>query len=450
MSDHDDLARLFIQRMLDGKSPNGDENQDYGRWGETVTTIKEAYVQDGASGARRAYDAIAKARPAVAALIAGDQNQEKHWRLYTLEDAYKPREPRKYVVAGLIKMPSLTIVYGAPGTLKTMLLIDMAACVASGQPWLPSVPKQDSQPGQPGRQTYQAPILWCDFDNGGDEMHERIEAIARALGLKPDARFYYVTMPDPWLDASDYDSESFTELLAAATNVEARLIIIDNLGIVSGDVDENSAEMAQVLSALRRLAEVTGAAVVLVHHQRKASGIKGRTGDTLRGHSSIEAALDLALLIEREEQAASVTIKATKVRGADIFPFGAMFTYEHKEGTDELARARFFGIEIEDLTSDAAIRRVIVEALKASTSDRETPGVTFEHQLYHEGIKKGDLAGMVKEILPDVGINRIRSTIDWMALDGKLAVQSGEGKANRAKLYSLPKGESVISELLDW
>jgi hypothetical protein len=427
MSDHDDLARRTIQAMLNGQSPNGEEPQDYGKWHEPVTTVKEAYDRGGVASAKRAYDAIAKKEPDLATLIAGDQDQGKHWQLFTLADAYKPREPRKYVVSGLVKMPSLSIIYGAPGTLKTMLLIDMAACVASGQPWLSPMPRQDGHLGQPGRQTFQTPILWCDFDNGGDEMHERIEAIGRTYSLEPDAPFYYVTMPDPWLDASDYESESFTELLAAAYNVEAKLIIIDNLGIVSGNVDENSAEMSQVLSALRRLAEATGAAVVLVHHQRKASGVKGRAGDTLRGHSSIEAALDLALLIEREEQAASVTVKATKVRGADIFPFGAMFTFEHKEGTDELARARFFGVEIEDLSSDAAIRRAIIEALKFSEGK----------------LNKKTLADTVKGDLPDVGINRIRSAIDWMALEGKLAMEPGN---KTEKLYSLPDAERIALE----
>ena len=52
------------------------------------------------------------------------------WQTYTLEDAYEPREPLVYVVDSLFSLPSLSIVYGAPGCLKSMLMLDMALCVA--------------------------------------------------------------------------------------------------------------------------------------------------------------------------------------------------------------------------------------------------------------------------------------------------------------------------------
>ncbi len=109
---------------------------------------------------------------------------------------------------------------------------------------------------------------------------------------------YYVSMPVPWLDASDPLQVDL--LVARLDKLAARLLVVDNLGTVLGEADENSAEMARVMSNFRRLAEHTGAAVVILHHQRKGNGFKGRAGDTLRGHSSIEAALDLALLIQRE------------------------------------------------------------------------------------------------------------------------------------------------------
>ncbi|PIP35489.1 MAG: hypothetical protein COX20_11090, partial [Desulfobacterales bacterium CG23_combo_of_CG06-09_8_20_14_all_52_9] len=61
----------------------------------------------------------------------------------TLADAYKERPVLQYVVSGLFPLPSLSIVYGAPGTLKSLLLADMAICVASGNAWLPPASSSD-------------------------------------------------------------------------------------------------------------------------------------------------------------------------------------------------------------------------------------------------------------------------------------------------------------------
>ncbi len=58
------------------------------------------------------------------------------WQAYTLADAYQARPPIQYIAGALFEVPSLNIVYGAPGTLKSFLLQDLAVCVAAGQEWL--------------------------------------------------------------------------------------------------------------------------------------------------------------------------------------------------------------------------------------------------------------------------------------------------------------------------
>lgn len=343
----------------------------------------------------------------------------QHWQIRTLKDAYAPRPIRQYVIYGLLQVPSLNIVYGPPGCLKTLLMIDAGVNVAAGLPWLPPIPGKAGN----GRQTMQAPVLWIDMDNGKFTMDERVEAMARVRKLPENTPFFYVTMPSPWLDASDETNLSFTELRTQAIDCGARFIIIDNLGLAAGSVDENSADMARVLSAFRRLAEDTGAAVVLIHHQRKPTGFKTRTGNTLRGHSSIEASLDLALLVERDEYSDTIMVRATKVRGPDVYPFGGIFTYEHKLGTDELIAARFFGLEIEDTTSDRAIQRAILEAVKIS-----------------QPVNKKDLVTAVKDELPDIGLTRLKTAIDWMVHEGKLSTQPGY---RTEKLYTLPGSVAV-------
>jgi len=258
-------------------------------------------------------------------------------------------------------------------------------------------------------------------------MHERMEAAGRARDLPADTPLSYVSMPNPWLDASDFSS---IEMLADLVDtMKVRLVILDNLRDIAGRVDENSAEMGNVMSNLRRLAEGAGAAVVVIHHQRKSAGFNSRAGETLRGHSSIEAALDLALLIEREEHAENVKISATKIRGADVLPFGAVFAYDHRPGTSELLQFQFYGVEVADLASNAAIRRAILETVETKP-----------------GIAKGDLTSQVKESVPDVGLNRIRGQVDYLAGEGRLTVKAGE---RTAKHYSIPTRPDYVDVALN-
>lgn len=337
------------------------------------------------------------------------------WKVYSLADAYAPRPPVEYAIDGLLAIPSLSIIYGAPGTLKTMLLIDLAACVVGGSPWLPPLP---GKPGA-GRPVKQAAALWIDLDNGVRAMHERIGSMGFSRNLLQNDPLFYVSMPSPWLDASNI--AQVLRLAQLALHLKARLIVLDNLRTISGQIEENSAGMGTVLSNLRRLSEETDAAVCVIHHQRKSVGGKrrGRAGDSLRGHSSIEGAIDLALLVAREENSDAIELKATKVRGASVLPFGAVFTYKHRPGTKELAEAKFFGIRVEDLKSDSAIRRVVLEIVGASG-----------------GINQGNLVSAAKADLDKVGAPRIKGQINALVSQGKLVVLTG---VRGALLYSLPK-----------
>ena len=58
------------------------------------------------------------------------------WAVETLVDAYKPQPPLVYAVDGVIPLPSLSVLFGAPGSLKTFVAADMLVCVAGS--WLPA------------------------------------------------------------------------------------------------------------------------------------------------------------------------------------------------------------------------------------------------------------------------------------------------------------------------
>jgi hypothetical protein len=407
-------AAAYIRRLLDGSSPNGAPPEAFGGYQDLIEVLQQAHATGGLPAVRESWNGLVRRHPELAPLVAADHTTSGGWTVFTLREAYQLRPPLVYVVEGLFPLPSVSIVYGPPGALKSLLLADLMICVAAGLPWLQPLP--DTSGTAPPKRTQQVPGLWADFDNGVRRSHERFEALARARGLQDTTPMAYVSMPSPWLDAGKPDTmQALTDCIHAQA---AKLVIIDNLSAVKGDADENSAEMGTVMSHFRRLAEDTQAAVILIHHQRKDSGLTTRAGDRLRGHSSIEAAIDLALLVERDAHADALTLQSTKVRGMDIPPFGAVFRYEHRPDTTELATARFFGLPVKDTVSDRAIEKAVLEAVKGKPL-----------------MNKTQLIDTVKEAFSDVGINRIGGIIDRLGSQQKVTTKLGR---RGAKCYEVP------------
>ena len=205
--------------------------------------------------------------------------------------------------------------------------------------------------------------MWLDFDNGQRRTHERIAALIRARKLPEATPLYYASMPDPTLDAGD--TESIRALAARLLDRNIGLVMIDNLGVIAGQADENSAEMQRPMAGLRWLAE-TGVAVGVLHHQRKSSGVTAtaRKGEGLRGHGSIEAKLDLAIQIDRLENSNTITMTATKARGPSVKPFDAAFVYEHDEH-NELLTARFWPDDTK-VQDEKSTRANVIEELKTA------------------------------------------------------------------------------------
>lgn len=269
---------------------------------------------------------------------AMQQRLAQRWRVLGIGDLLKPPKRPEYLISDMVRCPGLVCVYGAPGDLKSMILMDLAVCVAGGRPWLdplPNLGKGGAYQVKPG------PILWLDMDNGEDRLRERFGALCRSRGLDL-APLHAVSLPRPVYDASD--SEEANLLAAQIRELGAVTCFIDNLGTVSGGRDENSAQMVDVMANLRWVAQDTGATIWVIHHARKGGAAQngGREGDRLRGHSSIEASLDLALLVERMED--DVTIRSTKTRDDPVHPFTARWTFD-KTPDGALDTARFWHIE---------------------------------------------------------------------------------------------------------
>lgn len=340
-----------------------------------------------------------------------------NWQFFSLKEAYEPLPKVEWLVDGLIGRPSLTIFFGPPKSLKTLLVQDMVMSVASGKRWL-QPPESEGKSTGLGIKTSPTRALWVDFENGARRMKERFSAFGRAYGLPGDAGIFCTSMPTPWLDAGK--PEHIGNLMLRIAHYQAGLVVVDHLGQITGDIDENTSEMATIMGNLRGMVEASNLAVILIHHQIKGASRFGiSASDSLRGHGSILASCDLACLIERDAfNRDQLYIKPAAVRGAGVDNISALFSYSHKnDDSRELQEARFWGVETEslDLQGEQAALEIISD---------------------DPGINNTALRTALIDAIEGLKDYKARQVISRLERSGQIVVKTGDKKS---KTYFLPE-----------
>ena len=292
-----------------------------------------------------------------------DQGDDWSSQFIPHEDLIKPPEPTEWIITQYVSRGSLSIWFGAPGSKKSYILADAAVCVSNGVSWLESALIDGEVKPLNGIHTSKTNVLWIDLDNGRRVTRNRFSALLYGHNVEPNGLFP-VSMPLPW-PFMDRD-EPVEYLYNTIMRNDIGLVIIDNLGHITGDVDENSAEMAKVMSRLRRIVDATGAAIIIIHHARK-NGSAQRVADALRGSSAVEAALDFAFYIERNEDDPNLAvIKAAKIRegkwAKPLTVAGLFISDDASDGNEILRSVAFYQ------TAQAVIDRkdaVLIALLRA-------------------------------------------------------------------------------------
>jgi len=273
---------------------------------------RRVFVDAAAKAAQKAFDTSTPLTEALSALSTPQSSTASSWFSQALspQELTAPPTPTEWIVESYVARNTLNIWYGVPGGKKSFILADLATCAANGIPWLNTILVDDETKPAQGLHTSTSKILWLDLDNGRKLTAKRFSALLSAHNSLPD-NIIAVSMPSPW-PFMDRD-EPAQLLFDTISQNEIDLVIIDNLGHITGEVDENSSDMAKVMSRLRRIVDASGSSIIVIHHARKS--INGRLGDNLRGSSSVEASLDSAFFIEPDEDdKSSSTIRPTKIR----------------------------------------------------------------------------------------------------------------------------------------
>lgn len=202
-----------------------------------------------------------------AASMVFPPSREK-WHIYN-PDELKQRcrqLPSGSLIEGLVPRQTIGIIVGDSGVGKSPLLYQAAVCVAAGIPFLGNVVSQ-------GR------VLYLDFENGLQQVHDLIFGLARYVGLQDVPRQlltwnYHDSTPD-WKASS---------LKKMVDEIEPAWIIIDSLSEFVPAAEEKPSVATNVYKTLRRIIREYPVSFTVVHHLRKQSYRRNETPPPLQEH----------------------------------------------------------------------------------------------------------------------------------------------------------------------
>ena len=223
------------------------------------------------------------------------------------------------LVEGLIAVGDIAVFYGAAKTGKSFLTVDLALSLSNGDVWF-------------DRSTRHAKVLYW----AGEDFKGLIARRAACICQKGGCGVFSIC-DDP-LSLTHSQATDTLDLLANILRYELALsrreepnkyeslppvLIIDTWAMLTASMDENSGkDMSAAMAALRQLqTRVFNLTIIIIHHGGK-DGSRG-----MRGHSSLLAAVDVAIEVDRSSKG----LGRWSVRSARRNPTGATGHFRLKQ-----------------------------------------------------------------------------------------------------------------------
>jgi putative DNA primase/helicase len=197
----------------------------------------------------------------------------------------------RWMLRGVLPMTGFAGLYGPSGSGKSFLVLAIAAAIAGGEyEWF-------------GHRVTQCPVTYCALEGEGG-IAKRIKAWAIAHGKEVPHAMRFITQP--------FDLRAEQDVIDLASAIVAvggagGMTILDTLNRAAPGADENSSvDMGDLINASKRLQDLTGGLVLLVHHTGKVEQYGPR------GHSSFYAALDGAIEVKCKDNVRKWAVAKSK------------------------------------------------------------------------------------------------------------------------------------------
>jgi hypothetical protein len=203
-------------------------------------------------------------------------------------------------VHGLLQQDAIGWLYGAPGTYKTVLAMDLACSIATGRDWC-------------GRKTRKGPVLYISAEGGGG-IYVMRDAWERKTGVKADHLAIHIGSPDiatvPANDLIVTRLRQFSDVIGQP----AALIVIDTYAQTSPD-DTKGAVTAYEKSIRALIAKYApGASALVIDHTTKE-------GATWMGSNAKLGNMDMMGLVKKAGDDIVLSMRNGKGKVKNAAPF---------------------------------------------------------------------------------------------------------------------------------
>lgn len=215
--------------------------------------------------------------------------------LLTLDQLREQARSVKWIVKHMIPAESVGLLFGASGTFKSFIAIDLALHVAHGLSWL-------------GKKTQQGPVIIIAAE-GGTGLWRRIVAWHRERRLQwKDAPIYVVPI------SVDLGADAILVREAAAKlDIVPALVVVDTLSQTFSGEENSSQEVSTYLREIGLQFRMCWlCAILVVHHTGHIAT------ERPRGSSALRANVDFMYGVFRDEKEMLATVECVKQKDGEM------------------------------------------------------------------------------------------------------------------------------------
>ncbi|MCB2079328.1 MAG: AAA family ATPase [Novosphingobium sp.] len=228
------------------------------------------------------------------------------------------RPPLSWLVKGLVIEGGLAVVYGAPKSTKTFMVLDLALHIAHGRDWY-------------GLRVQRGGVIYvCGEGEAG--VRQRMKAWRQERDGDKGAPFALIPKAVNLFDGEDDVDRLIRDIEGAAIVMGEmpKLVIFDTFSRMIGEGDEDRApDQNRMVARARRIQDATGVAVLYVHH----SGKDEKRGT--RGSNALPGAADVVICVKKDLESGHCEARVTDIKdGGEVGPFAYTLS-QSTVGTDE-------------------------------------------------------------------------------------------------------------------
>ncbi|MDE3797706.1 AAA family ATPase [Sinorhizobium meliloti] len=228
-------------------------------------------------------------------LRRGQQRQQRKFPLTFLSEIVVDDAEPEFLVDELLPLRGLATIYGAPGSAKTFLAIDLSLSVAGGVPFF-------------GKEVSQGGVVYIAAEAGAG-LRKRVIAAREEKAIPPDVAPFAMMARAPNLGPKRSDAATLIGDIQAEWPSDAapiRLVVVDTLARTLRGDENSAADMGAFVENAAAIAAAFNCLVLVIHH----SGKDAERG--MRGSSNLNGATDAEWQISSKDGIRTVLLRKMK------------------------------------------------------------------------------------------------------------------------------------------